>query len=299
SSEPDLATPMQVHALFADQSLELRDPSNLGGGLLTVGHEIRKLAIVSDNPAHNRLYELVGHRELHEMIWNAGLPSFRHRHRLSNHRTIDENRRTARVDFLTRRGVLSVPQRTSDLDLAPNDHPGLLIGKRHVVDGQTIDGPMDFSLKNRVGLLDLHRLMLALALPNHPAHGVDLGLHLGDRAFLLHAMTQTPRQSDNPRFDPTAHPDHFAKYLLPGVCRVWPREHVRIINKVGQAYGFSLENAVIHNAATGDWYALTAAIYTNSSGTLGTDTYDYATVAFPFFVHLGEAVTDWVNTEAR
>lgn len=299
SSEPDLATPMQIHPLFADQSLELADPGNLDGGLRSVGHEIRKLAIVSDNPAHNRLYELVGHRELHELIWNAGLPSFRHRHRLSNHRTAQENRCTARVDFLARRGVLSVPERTSDLDLPPNDQPGLLIGERHVIDGRTVDGPMDFSLKNRVGLLDLHHLILALVLPHHPAHGVDLGLHLGDRAYLLHAMTQTPRQSDNPRFDTAAFPDHFAKYLLPGVCRVWPREHVRIVNKVGQAYGFSLENAVVHNAATGAWYALTAAIYTNTSGTIGADTYDYTTVAFPFFVHLGEAATDWINTTTR
>lgn len=295
SCEPDLGTPMQVWPLFDGQTLETRDPSSADGGVLCVGREIRKLALVSDNPAHNRLYELVGHRELHEMIWAAGLGSFRHRHRLSTHRTIAENLRTARVDFLARRGVLSVPERVSDLGLPANDQPGLLIGDRHVIDGRLVEGPMDFALKNRVGLLDLHRLMLALALPDHPAHGVDLGLHADDRGFLIHAMAQTPRESENPWFDPAAYPDHFAKYLLPGAARVWPRDRVRVINKVGQALGFSLENAVVMDRQSGKWYALTASIYTNSSGTVGADTYDYATAAFPFFVHLGEAMTAWVD----
>ena len=56
--DPD--TPLVFHPRFADEELEEADESNLAGGRITVRHEIRKLFLVSDNRAFNRLYELLG-----------------------------------------------------------------------------------------------------------------------------------------------------------------------------------------------------------------------------------------------
>jgi len=56
----DRDTPLVFHPLFEDELLEEADDSNLEGGQITVRHEIRKLFLVSDNQAFNRLYELVG-----------------------------------------------------------------------------------------------------------------------------------------------------------------------------------------------------------------------------------------------
>jgi len=52
-------TPLVYHPLFEGEQLEDSDPSNLAGGKITVAHEIRKIFLVSDNAAFNRLYELV------------------------------------------------------------------------------------------------------------------------------------------------------------------------------------------------------------------------------------------------
>jgi hypothetical protein len=297
STEPDLGTPLTFHPAFPGAPLESHDPTNTPRGLITAGHDVRLACLVSDNPAHNRLYAIAGHRALHEIVWAAGLTSLRHHHRLADPRPPDEHRRTGRVDFLTRRGVVTIPARTSDLDLPPTAAPGLLIGERHVLGGRMVDGPMDFSRKNALSLTDLHRFILALHDPTHPAHAVDLGLHPDDAAFLRLAMTQWPRESASPRLDPAPYPDDFVKPLVPGVRRVWPA--ARTMNKLGQAYGFTLDTAVVTDPATGRWYALTASIYANASGTLGADTYDYATVARPFFERLGEVVTAWADATVR
>jgi hypothetical protein len=303
--EPDLDTPLLVRPLRGRPGTDR---------LTSVRELVRRIALVSDNPAHNHLYELLGHRGIHEAAWGdggggggggMGLSSVRHHHRLGDARTREEHLITAGVDLLTRRGVVSVPEGVSDLVVEPNTQPGVLVGERHVVDGRTVDGPMDFAFKNRVSMVDLHRLMLALVLPEHPAHGVRLGLHEHDRGVLLEAMAQLPRDSTDPVLAVDQFPDHFAKPMLPGVRRVWPagagvgeRDRGLVINKVGQAYGFSLDNAVIVDRVTGKWAAVTAAIYANSSGTVGADTYDYASVALPFFVHLGETVAALIHARA-
>eukprot|EP00959_Pyramimonas_sp_CCMP1952_P136447 2855543-Pyramimonas_sp.AAC.1 len=62
--------------------VERVDESNVVDRTITVAHEVRKLFLVSDNPAFNRLYNLVGQRKLNECMWNAGLGSVRLRHRL-------------------------------------------------------------------------------------------------------------------------------------------------------------------------------------------------------------------------
>jgi beta-lactamase class A len=64
------------------QEAERVDHSNLTDQTITVLHEIRKLFLVSDNPAFNRLFNLVGQRELNQRMWSAGLTSVRIRHRL-------------------------------------------------------------------------------------------------------------------------------------------------------------------------------------------------------------------------
>jgi hypothetical protein len=49
---------------------------------ITVAHEIRKLFLVSDNRAFNRLFDLVGRTALNRLLWDSGLASARLFHRL-------------------------------------------------------------------------------------------------------------------------------------------------------------------------------------------------------------------------
>jgi hypothetical protein len=269
------------------------DPSNLDGGAITLRHEIRKLALVSDNRAFNRLYDILGQDELNERMWAAGMRSARLRHRLSVRLTPEENRRVSQVRMLLRDdlGELARPERTSDLELDVPDVSGLDVGKAwREDDGTLVEGPVSFRDKNRMSLVDLQDLLVKVVRPD-----VDLGtpgfaLTEAQRALLVEAMTQLPRESANPRYDPQRYPDDFVKFLLPGLRRVVPAERLRVTNKVGLAYGFTVENAWVEDIATGRGFFLAGTLYTNANGVLNDGVYEYDTVALPFWADLGEAL---------
>ena len=56
-------------------------------------------------------------------------------------------------------------------------------------------------------------------------------------------MTALPRQSRNPIYDPANFPDDYVKPMLTGVQALEPR--ARVINKLGWAYGFVTDAAVV------------------------------------------------------
>ena len=285
----DETTPLVFHPLFADEVLEDGDPSNLDGGTITVGHELRKLFLVSDNQAFNRLFELAGRRAVNEAMWRAGLASARVRHRLDEPRTSEENRRSPRVDLLLPGGALTISERTDD-ELPPNDQPGLAAGRAHLRDGVRVEEPFDFTFKNRISLADLQDLDVLLLrpdlLPGRPPFRID-----DARLDLIRqAMAELPRQSANPVYPAREFPDHFTKFLLPGLRRVVLPYRLRVSGKTGRAYGFTVENSyVVDRANTGRSYFLTAVLYTNPNQTLNDDDYAYEELADPFFTDLGEA----------
>ena len=286
----DEATPLIYHPLFDDEVLEAEDPTNLEGGRITVGHEIRKLFLVSDNTAFNRLYELVGPAALKRSMHRAGLGTARLVHRLSEFRAPEEHLRTPRIELAGDGFSHRIPARTDELKLAPIPDRGLKIGRGYMKSGELIPEPLDFSTKNRMSLADLQRALCKVVQPEVDAGGDGFRLTDRQRALLLEAMRQVPRESTNPVYDPEDYPDDYVKFLLPGLARVVPKERLAISNKVGQAYGFSVENAYVEDTATGRAFFLAAVIYTNADGVLNDDKYEYDDVALPFFADLGEAV---------
>ena len=106
-------------------------------------------------------------------------------------------------------------------------------------------------------------------------------------------MGQYPRESKNPVYSAADYSDASGKFLLPGLLRAGiKQEDLRIYNKFGQAYGFSTENALVTNSATGKSIFFAATIYTNADGILNDDKYDYEKVARPFFAALGEGLAE-------
>jgi len=268
------------------------DPTNLSRGddhaRITVRHELRKLFLVSDNEAFNRLYDLVGHRALNERMHAAGLPSVVINHRLSDGRSMADNRKSPRVDFGTPPGPRTIPARTSDLELANAPREGLAIGTGFARGDAVTPGPTDFTHRNGISLLDLHRATVMALRPDIDLGLPGFGLTPEHTALLREAMTSTPAASPNPLYDPAPYPDDYVKPLRPGLARALGGEPPPIANKMGQAYGFTLDTAEIVHA--GRTVFVTAAIYTNADGVLNDDRYEYATVAEPFLAALGEAI---------
>lgn len=288
----DRDTALRLHPLFEGEKVEESDATHLAGGTITVGHEIRKLAIVSDNEAFNRLYELVGQDGIAAALARAGLDEPRIVHRLAEPRGAAENRRYPRTDFLLPDGTVhAIAARESPALPAPPPLPGLLVGRGYLADDVRIDEPMDFSGKNRIWLADLQRGLCKIVRPDADCGGGrPFALADADREFLVEAMSIVPRESTDPLYDPAEFPDDYAKPTLRGLEREMPREQLRIVNKYGQAYGFTTDNAWIENRETGRGYFLAATIYTNADGILNDDRYEYATVAKPFFEELGQMI---------
>ncbi len=266
------------------------------GEPITFGHEIRKLFLVSDNVAYNRLYEFVGHRELNEAMRTAGFASCRIFHRLSEFRSVDEQRHTRPTGVSADGGKwLEREARDSDLVMDNEDLGRLTAGDAYWRGGKRVAEPFSFRYKNSMSLRDLQDMQVELVRPE-----VDTGkrgfpeLSLEQRRFVRRAMSQWPRESDRPKYDAKAYPDDYVKYLLPGVARVIPRDAVRIYNKVGRAYGFSTENAYVEDTRTGRGFFLAAVLYTNPNRTLNDDDYAYEELADPFLADLGEAMASVV-----
>jgi hypothetical protein len=285
----DADTPLVYYPLFPGEQRVDTDTSNLVGGKVTVRHEIRKLFLVSDNEAFNRLYELVGQDELAALLARVGLPDARIVHRLEEPHTEEDNRRYPRIDFVGDDFHYSLAERSSEpLPPAP-PAPDIAIGTAYMSDDRRVQGPMDFSQKNRVALADLQRALCAVVLPDVDC-GVELDLSSDGRALLMDAMHDLPRESQNPLYDESAYPDEYVKYFLPGLRRVLDPGRVREYSKIGQAYGFTTENAWIVDEATGRAFFLAATLYTNEDGVLNDDHYDYEAVALPFLADLGEVI---------
>jgi hypothetical protein len=294
----DRDTPMALYPLFEGEKLEQGDESHLAGGTITVGHEARKLALVSDNEAFNRLYELVGQDGLARSLARAGLTEPRIVHRLSEPRSPEDNRRFPRIDFVTATFRHTIPERSSAELPPPPPLPELFVGRGYLSNDALVAEPMDFSAKNRISLVDLQRGLCKIVRPDAECGGGSaFALEPDDRSFLIQAMTEYPRQSTDPVYDPEEFPDAYVKNYLPGLLREIPEERLRIVNKTGEAYGFSIDNAFVEDRATGRALFLAATIYTNADGILNDDRYEYATVAKPFFVELGRAAGRFLTTE--
>lgn len=282
----DLDTPLVFHPLFADDVREESDPTHRGGGRITVGHEIRKLFLVSDNEAFNRLYELVGQECLAKSLERAGLDGGRIVHRLSEWRSEADNRRYPRIDLVTPAGVHTLPERQTAPLAPPPPIPGLRVGEGYLDDGVLVDRPMDFATKNLLPLAELQRGLCKVVRPDVDCGGPGFDLGARERDFLVIAMGQLPRESSDPLYPEV--PDEHVKFVLPGVRRVLPSASV--FDKSGQAYGFTIENAWIVDPTTGRGVFLAATLYTNADGILNDDEYEYESVALPFLGALGEAV---------
>jgi len=243
-------------------------------GTFTVAGEIQKLLSYSDNDSYERLFDLVGHRDVNETIARLGFKSVRIHHRMGA--PAEKSRRSPRLIV---QGATIAP-RESTLELAPTPAAELSIGKAYRDGKGKVEEPLSFATKNYVSLRELQLINVSLLMPK-AEQAIDLRLDEKQRAILVKPMTGRLR----PRSEAERH-----KPLLPGVLRVVPEKHLLYIDKSGRAYGFHLENAYIEDTRSKRGFFVTVTIYVNSDGVLNDDVYDYDEVSVPFMDALGEVL---------
>lgn len=263
------------------------DPRSPDGGPLTLDFLLRAALIVSDNDAFNRLYDFVGRDELNQRMWRAGAATARIRHRLDVALSEDENRRTPAVELKSSGAPVRLPEVEGALALEAPRLPGLRVGAARIEGERRVEGPKDFSRKNRISLLDLQNLLAAALRPDLGA-GVELRLSPDCRSALARALCGSAGDLRSSTFEGEEFSEARFRPALQGVARVLPRARIEAFGKSGLAYGFQVENAYFADRATGRAFFLAAAIYADADGVVGDGVYDYDSVSRPFLADLGE-----------
>ncbi|QQE10363.1 serine hydrolase [Planctomycetota bacterium] len=285
-------TPLAIFPLFADETYQYDDESNLIQGKKTIEHEIRRTLLVSSNSAFNHLFEFVGHERINKMCEEYGFDQTFYMHRLSEFRSIEANQTSPKMEFHMPNGdIYTVPERKSEL-IYTNDLPGIDIGDGYMNnDGSITDEPLSFKYKNRASVRDLQDIMIKIVRPD-----VDLGtpafkITEEDRDILKDALSTYPLDSSSPKYVKKNIGSWIADtYFVPGLLRVDPeRDNWLVHEKSGQAWAFTIENVVVTHLPTNKTFALTAVMFTNKRNIMNTDDYEYP-FAFEFYADLGEAV---------
>ena len=295
AQHPGLApeTVMLTDSAFAGQTRVRRDTSS-ASGRPSVANYVRKALLVSDNDAFNRLYEFVGPAGLNAGLARLGLRRSRLLHRLAVGDQEPASRHTNPVAFYADTAATQLLYR-QPAAFYPGPWPpvrlrGEAIGRGYVKGANVVPGPLDFSQKNAFALPDLQRLLRAVLFPERMPPAQRLRLAPDDHQLLREALSQAPRESPRPRYDAAHFPDTYAKFLLGGGGLTALPPGVRVFNKIGQAYGFLIDNAYVVDAEKGVEFLLSAVIYVNADGILNDDKYEYNTVGFPFLRDLGRRV---------
>ncbi|GAB3907834.1 hypothetical protein GCM10028803_42310 [Larkinella knui] len=282
-------TPMLTDSLAGIQAAVRRDPT-AENGLPSVAQYARKILLVSDNDAFNRLYEFVGPCDMNDRLREKGYRDLRIVHRLSVSLTPEQNRRTNAVRFAKGDTVLyQQPEQICDQTFRP-DKP-IRRGVGYMKGGTLVKEPFDFTEKNYFSLEDQQQMLKAVLFPDDVPARQKFDLTSDDYRFLYRYLSQLPRESRFPNYDSTYY-DSYCKFLVFGDAKSKIPASVRIFNKVGDAYGYMIDNAYIVDFDKGVEFLLSAVIYCNEDGVFNDDTYDYQTVGFPFMANLGRIIFD-------
>jgi len=284
----DRNTTMVTDSGFNGQSIVYTQP-NSADSRATIENYIKQIFLVSDNDAFNRLYEFVGQEAIQQKLSAKGYPEAIIRHRLESSMNTEENKYTNPIHFFdsSSKIIYDQPQQISKA-VYPN--LSVQMGKGYMKNGQLVDHPFDFSLKNRVYLQDLHHILQSVLFPESVKASKRFHLTNEDVNFLRTWMHSYPRQSDFPQYDSSVYWDSYCKFLLLGSERVPIPDNIGIFNKVGDAYGFLTDIAYIIDHDNRIEFLLSATISCNRDGIYNDDQYDYDEIGYPFMKHLGEVI---------
>jgi Beta-lactamase enzyme family len=286
----DKNSTMISEADHSGQSEVYNDPSS-PDGRPTIEHYIKKILLVSDNDAFNRLYEFLGQEYINNTLHNMGYKEVQIIHRLDISLTEDENRYTNPVRFFDTSGklVYQKPLEASKLIYATRNTK---MGVGFYRGDEIVNEPFDFSKKNRMSLTTLHSIVRSVVFPEAVSKKQQFNLTKDDYYFLRKYMSMTPLESKFPSYDKENYWDTYVKFLLYGTEKNISKNGIRIFNKVGDAYGFLIDAAYIADYNNNVEFMLSAVIHCNSDDIFNDDKYDYDEVGFPFMKNLGQVIYD-------
>lgn len=283
----DKYSSMVTDSGFANQLRVSRDLSS-ESKKPSVAHYLKKIFIVSDNDAYNRLYEFDGQQFLNERLWELGFKDTRITHRFQYPMTEEENRHTNPIRFYD--GDKLVYEQEGEYSKAKFNYPdSILIGEKHMDnDDKLWDGPMDFSHKNNFPLADQQDMLRRVLFPESVPRNKRFKLNDEDYAFLYKYMSMHPAESDYPKYDLNEFFESYAKFFFYRAGKQKKPDYIKIFNKAGWSHGFLTDNAYIVDLKNNVEFMVSATIYVNSDRIINDNKYEYEEKGYPFFKEVGE-----------
>jgi len=286
-------TQLRIDSAFSSQTSVVQD-STAKDLKPSLAQYIRKVFLVSDNDAYNRLYEFCGQKYINQRLRDKGFTDSWIIRRLSVPMTPEENAATNPVSFLEAGKVLY--QKPLEINTAPPiiKLPGVKKGKGYYSEGKLITDPIDFSHSNYISVHNLQNIIKTLIFPESTAENQRFQLSKDDYTFLYTYMSMLPGESEISAYQDTSkYRDSYGKFFIFGDSKEPIPTHIRIFNKVGQAYGYLIDNAYIIDLHKQVEFLLTAVIQVNENQIYNDDTYEYDQLGFPFLARLGQVIYNY------
>ena len=294
----DRNSTMVTDAAYPGQTAVFNDPSS-ADGRPNIAHYIKNIFLVSDNDAYNRLYEFLGPEYINRELKRMGYADVEIIHRLEVSMTEDQNRHTNPIRFYDAGGNLLYEQ-AARYNTGPYSIRHDSLGRAYMQGGQLRKGPMDFSRKNRIGLMSLHNILRAVMYPESVPAVQRFNLSDDDLAFIRRYMSAAPSSAGFPYYDPEEYYETYCKFLLFGAEKAHAiPSYLKVYNKVGDAYGHLLDIACFQDSARGVEFMVSAVVYCNGDGTLNDDRYDYEDLGFPLLKYIGERIYAYELAESK
>ena len=241
---------------------------------------IADVFLVSDNSASNVLIDFLGYNYFNLSMRNSGYENTYLNHKFNPDPFIDSTWIISTLD----NDIISSKENKITV-LASRNISNLKKGKKRFIDGEIINEPLDFSLKNRSSLTDMHNILKNLIYPEITLSKFNLNVE--DYDFLRYWMSRlTFEDLGNKYITNDKFFNSYNKFFIHGIDTVLKKTDIRVYNKIGQAYGTSTDSAYIKNYKEDIEFFLTATIYTNNNEIINDDIYEYSDIAIPFLSKL-------------
>lgn len=253
--------------------------------ITTFKKEITDLFIISSNESYNRLFEFLGQDYINKKLKQKGFKDFSISHRLSTKES--DNLKTKEINFYRNGEINQIQKSINNKPLTKLNLKNLNKGVGFILDNELQNKSMDFSRKNYFSIEELNNILIFLFFPEI-SKNKKFNLSKSQNLLIQKLMSSTPYDMG---FDKNIYPNNYNKFFIYGDKDGMINDN--IYNKVGNAYGYSIDNAYIYNKNSDRHFVLTACIYTNANNILNDNYYEYDEIGIPFLAEIGRFLTNY------
>ena len=278
---------LTIEKINENPNLNINSEFSIEGDSLitTFKKEITDLFIISSNESYNRLFEFLGQDYINKKLKQKGFKDFSISHRLSTKES--DNLKTKEINFYRNGEINQIQKSINNKPLTKLNLKNLNKGVGFILDNELQNKSMDFSRKNYFSIEELNNILIFLFFPEI-SKNKKFNLSNSQNLLIQKLMSSTPFDMG---FDKNIYPNNYNKFFIYGDKDGMINDN--IYNKVGNAYGYSIDNAYIYNKNSDRHFVLTACIYTNANNILNDNYYEYDEIGIPFLAEIGRFLTNY------